>query len=344
MKCIVLAGGGGLRLWPLSTRQKPKQFLKITSDKSMIQETIIRNKNFFDKCVVITNEEYCDLTEKNLSEIEGLDYQILLETMGRNTAPAIAIAALLSNPDDVLFVVPADAKIEPSVEYTNAVLKAKELAEQDAIVTFGVAPTYAHTGYGYIKYKDNEVIEFKEKPDEKTALKYLECGDYLWNCGMFMFKSKVLLSELSKYRNDIYSACVDLVNNLKDDKIQVLKKEYLEKIPSESIDYAVMEKSDKIKVVPSMFKWSDIGGLESLCETVVSDEIVSNKIVGENVIVNGCQGTDVANFAKDKLIVINDVEDIVVACTDNAIYISKKGKSQEIKNIIEKNKGFSNFF
>lgn len=344
MKCIVLAGGGGLRLWPLSRRQCPKQFLKIGSSFTMLEETIFRNQKYVDDFTLVTNEEYCLTIEKILDKHSDISFNMLLETIGRNTAPAIALAALTSKPDDILFVVPADAKIEAGDKYSSAVAEAKKLAEDNSIVTFGVKPTSANVGYGYIKYQNNNVIEFKEKPRAEIAEQYFKSGEYLWNCGMFMFKSKVFLDELKKFRNDIYSGCMDLAEKLDEKRFKLLPKDDLLKIPAESVDYAVMEKSDKVKVVPCDFAWNDIGGLESLCETVATADSDGNRTLGSSVILNNCNNVNVINEQKDKIIVVNGLEDIIITNTNDAIYITKQGHSQDIKSIIEKNKDYNNFY
>ena len=239
-----------------------------------------------------------------------------------------------SQADEILLVVPADARIDNMEEYCKAIREAISLAEKGYIVTFGIRPTSAHTGYGYIKHNKNEVLEFKEKPNLSLAQKYLKDGNYIWNSGMFMFKAKTLLNELEIYRKDIYCSCKELVDELDNDKITILPKHFMDRIPAESIDYAVMEKSKKIKVVPSSFTWTDIGGLESLCETLPSDD--RNNKYNKNTIINNSDNISVYNDT-EKVLVINGVENMVVSVTDDAIYISKSGKSQDIKEIMVEN-------
>lgn len=334
MKCLVLAGGGGLRLWPLSRKGYPKQFLKLGGERTMFLETIFRNKLLCDEFIVITNDRYRFIVENEIDSLEINNYQILLESIGRNTAPAITIAAMLCDPEDILFVVPADAKINDEIKYNEALEKAKKLAYEDSIVTFGIKPTFAYTGYGYIRYNGNNVLSFREKPSQNAADSYFNSGDYLWNSGMFMFKSKVFLSEMKTYREDIYDSCKNLVDKIKRDKVITLDKEDMTSIPSESVDYAVMEKSKKVKVVPSEFYWNDIGGLEALCDVQSKDEN-NNSLSGEHIIVSNCKNVSVINDTIDKIVVANEVSDIIITNTNNAIYVTAKGSSQKIKEIID---------
>lgn len=337
MKCIVLAGGGGLRLWPLSRKGYPKQFLKLGGERTMFAESVYRNKIFCDDFILITNDSYRFIVENEINKL-GLDkYEILLESVGRNTAPAIAIAAMLSDPDEILFVVPADAQIIGGKEYKRAVEMAEELAQEGNIVTFGIQPTFAHTGYGYIKYNGNDVLSFKEKPDQNTANEYFSSEDYLWNSGMFMFKSRVFLEELKKYGNTIFCSCQSLAAKIERNKIITIPKEYMLCIPSESVDYAVMEKSDKIKVVKSNFYWNDVGSFEAIFESVNNgkmQKVVSN----ENIIINNCTNVNIFNDATDKLVIANDLSDTIIINTNDAVYVTKYGSSSKIKNIIEQNK------
>lgn len=332
---VVLAGGGGLRLWPLSRTGLPKQFLKLTSDNTMFFETISRNKQFCDEFIVTTNLEYKFLCENDLGNLD-IKYKLILESIGRNTAPAIAINAMLVPADEILYIMPADAKIINDDRYTCATLEAKRLAGEGSIVTFGIKPTCPHTGYGYIQHKHNSVLSFKEKPDEKTAISYINQGDFLWNSGMFMFKAGVFLSELEKYNKEIYDTCKNLVQAIKMDKLDIhLEKEYMEKIPAISVDYAVMEHSSLLKVVESDFVWDDIGGLEAVAHLNKNPK---------NTIFNNTNNVSVINDTAERLIIVNNVEDLIITDTNDAIYISKKGYSSDIKEIISNNKAQYNSF
>lgn len=336
MKCVVLAGGAGLRLWPLSRNQYPKQFLKLEGENSLFVNTINRNKSILNDFMIITNDSYRFIAEKEISKIKDINYEFVYETIGKNTAPAIAISAMLSDPEEIIFVVASDAYIQDVDKYKEAVREAERLAYEGSIVTFGINPSFANTEYGYIKFNGNSVIEFKEKPDSITAKKYYDSGEYLWNSGMFMFKSRVLLEELKKYRKDIFDACNRIYEIIKDKKNPTLPKDFMENVPSESIDYAVMEKSSLVKVVPAYFKWNDVGSLEAVSD-IIEKYDGSNTFKGSNLIVNNCENTSIINETKNKLVVVNGLKDIVIANTNNAVYISKKGVSPQIKNIINDN-------
>jgi mannose-1-phosphate guanylyltransferase len=344
MKCVILAGGGGLRLWPLSRKKYPKQFLKITGENTMFEETVLRNKAFCDSYMVLTNDEFRFIVESQMEKVGIESSDILLETIGRNTAPAITLACMKSDKDDILFVVPADAKIEEGDLYADAVNQAKQFADKGNIVTFGIKPSSPHTGYGYINYKGNDVLAFKEKPNLFMAKQYFEGGGYLWNSGMFMFKAGVFLEEIKKFRNDIYTECKNLVNSLPESNVVVLEKSELEKIPSESVDYAVMEKSSRMKVIPSYFRWNDIGGLEALCDELGKDNNHNSKSEDKSIL-NDCENVKIINDTSDQLVIANCIKNAIVVNTNDAIYISEYGKSANIKEIIEQNKQkFGEFF
>lgn len=344
MKCILLAGGSGLRLWPLSRKQFPKQFLLVDEQYTMLQQAVLRNAPFCDSFLVVTGSNYRDIVEKQLREVCQKPFQILLETVGRNTAPAMALAALCCDPQELLLVVPADASILPGEDYTKAVRKAVALAAEGYIVTFGLKPTQPHTGYGYIRFHGNDVLEFKEKPDAATAQAYLDSKEYLWNSGMFLFQSQVFLSELQLLRPDILGACQALMEGIsKKETCSTLPREKMLSIPAESVDYAVMERSRRIKVVPAYFPWSDIGNLEAFCELAPMTQ-EQNRSIGTNVILRNCKRVSVVNQAKEQLIVVNGLENVVIANTPDAIYISTYGEAADIKEIMaegtEENKRF----
>ena len=289
---IILCGGSGTRLWPLSRKLMPKQFLKLFSDKSLFQLTIERNKKVTTSQIVVSNEEQYFIALDQVEEIEE-SAKFLLESVAKNTAPAIARACMELDSEDIVLVTPSDHLIKNEKEYEKVVNKAKELAKQNYLVTFGIKPTKANTGYGYIECvvsskqqveNSLDVKKFHEKPDLETAKKYLEINttnyslpttNYYWNSGMFCFKAGVFLDELKEHSPEIYESVKEAYKNRKIDNNQTrIPFEYMEKIVEDSIDYAVMEKSKKVKVIPSDIDWNDVGSFDSLV-----DEIESNKAI-----------------------------------------------------------------
>lgn len=314
---ILLCGGSGTRLWPLSRNLLPKQFLKLFNDQSLFMLTCKRNKQFCKKSMIISNEEQYFLA---LDQLESLGYEeeFLLESVAKNTAAAIALACLCLDKEQIVLVTPSDHLIKDEKEYEKALKIAKSYAQKNALVTFGIKPTHANTGYGYIEANGEDVKKFHEKPDLKTASEYVKEQNYFWNSGMFCFKAGVFLSELEKYDNEIYITCKDALQNSKKTNPLRIKKEYMQKIPAQSIDYAVMEKSKIVKVVPCDIKWNDVGSFDALCEELPNDE-QNNLIISEN-----------------KTIELIDIENTIVVDTNDALLICKKGSSQKIKQVYEK--------
>jgi mannose-1-phosphate guanylyltransferase len=315
---VILAGGTGTRLWPLSKKKEPKQFLPIIEGKSLFQKTIERNSKIVDRYLVIGNESHSNLINNQLRDFKNnLTIENLSESIGRNTAAAIAFAALNENKNTILFITPSDHLIEDQAEYMDCIRKAKSLAEQNKLVTFGVNPTSPDTGFGYIKYSGEKILEFKEKPDLQTALSYLKSDQYLWNSGMFMFKAGVYLEELKKHSRDIYDASVSTFEHIEND---ILPISYSKQIPDISIDYAVMEKTTNSCVVKSNFNWTDLGSFDSLVD------YYENKN---------------EDYAKDKLKKINTSKDIFWLGEEEIIYVEKadkililpRGKSQDVKKL-----------
>lgn len=338
MKCVVLAGGSGSRLWPLSRNKYPKQFMELNKEHSLFQETILRNQEFCDEFIILTNDSYDFIVEKQIADMDSIAYRAMYEQVGRNTAPAIAMAALLCDEDEIIFVVSSDHLIHGK-EYAEAIHSAEKLAMDGNIVVFGLEPKSPHTGYGYIEHEAENVISFKEKPNLELAQMYLQKGNYLWNSGIFMFKAGTFLNELNQYRPDIYAACVEASKNINMELQHiVLTSEIMNRIPSESIDYAVLEHSNKVKVVESSFEWTDIGNLE-----VISNYMPDEQVKG--VIQQDCMNTTVLNKCENKIIIANKLSDVIIINTEDAIYISKKGTSDNIKNIINNyQEDYASFF
>lgn len=331
MQVIILCGGSGTRLWPISRTLFPKQFCQLFGEESLFQKTIQRNEKIADTfSIVINQEQYfmgLDQFDQTKSHHKA---QFILEPIGRNTAPAIAIAALAANPEEILLVVPSDHLIEDQTAYEQALHKAMEHAQQDKLVTFGIKPGYAETGYGYIEADNYDVKSFKEKPDTITAEKYLKAGNYFWNSGMFCFKAKVFLDELKKYAPDIYEHSKVTFEHAHKDNIIRLNLEDMKSIRSESIDYAVMEKSQLVKVIPSDIGWSDLGSFDSLYDALPKDE--NGNTHSDNVIHIGSKNNLI--IGGKRLISTIDVEDLMIVDTPDAIVIAKKGSTQKVKDLV----------
>lgn len=331
MKVVILCGGSGTRLWPVSRTLYPKQFVKLFDNESLFQKTLKRNTSFADSFSVVINQEQYFMGLDQLDDLKlNSKKQFILEPIGRNTAPAIAMAAFASNPDEILLVVPSDHLIEKQAAYEEAVKKAAELAGQDKLITFGIKPSYAETGYGYIEANGFEVKSFKEKPDSTTAEKYLKAGNYFWNSGMFCFKAKVFLEELKKYTPDVYEESLKTFQNARTDAAIRLQMEDMKSIRSESIDYAVMEKSSRVNVIPADIGWSDLGSFDSLYEALPKDK--NGNTISENTIHIGSKNNLV--IAHNRLISTIDVEDLMIVDTTDAIVIAKKGSTQKVKDLV----------
>lgn len=332
MQVVILCGGSGTRLWPISRTLYPKQFVKLFKDESLFQKTVSRNAKLADSFSVVINQEQFFMGLDQLEDLKlNTKNTFILEPIGRNTAPAIAMAALACNPDEILLIVPSDHLIEKQSDYEAAVKKAMELAQNDRLVTFGIKPGYAETGYGYIEANGIEVKSFKEKPDAKTAEGYVKAGNYFWNSGMFCFKAKTFLEELKAYAPDVYEHSVKTFNQARrDDKAIRLQMEDMKSIRSESIDYAVMEKSKKVNVVPADIGWSDLGSFDSLYDTLPKDK--DGNTLSKNTIHIGSKNNLI--ISDDRLISTIDVEDLMIVDTRDAIVISKKGSTQKVKELV----------
>lgn len=323
MKVVILCGGSGTRLWPLSRTNYPKQFVKLFNNKSLFEKTIERNKFIAATFSIIVNEKQkSPCFEQSSSE----ETEYLLEPIGRNTAPAIALSALNSDPDDILLILPSDHLIENQTNYERCVQSAIEFAKNDFLVTFGIQPTYAETGFGYIESNGNDVVSFKEKPNLETAKEYINSGNYLWNSGMFCFKAKTFLEELEKYSNDIFTSSVYAnKKSSSNNKIRTFDLDDIKKIPADSIDYAVMEKSSKVKVIPSDLGWSDLGSFDSLANFISNDE-------DNQVAINSSNNLIIGN---KRIVTTLDVNDLFIIDTEDALLIGKKGSSQDVKKIVD---------
>ena len=340
---IILSGGSGTRLWPLSRKQYPKQYLPLVGDNTMLQETILRLNgldNLADP-IIVCNADHRFLVAEQCQQINATNPTILLEPIGRNTAPAITAAALHSikdSGDAVLLILSADHVIQDVNAFHKAINIANNKAQDGKLTTFGIVPTDANIGYGYIRSsKTNndgsyEVEEFVEKPDLPTAESYLEQGNYLWNSGMFMFKASILIDELTTHSPDIVKA----VNNSVDDAVRDfdfirLDRQAFGSSPSDSIDYALMEKSNNVVVVPLDAQWNDIGSWSALYD-------IGTKDGNGNVIKGDVMAQDTTNTyinANHHIVVTIGVDNLIVVDTPDATFIATQDKAQEVKNIVE---------
>ena len=336
MTNIILCGGSGTRLWPISRTLMPKQFVKLFDDKSLFQLTVERNAKVCDSQLIVSNTEQFFLAQDQLEENSTFNIQrakFLLEPVGRNTAPAIALACMQLPADEVVLVTPSDHLVKKENEYVNVITEAKKLAEDGSLVTFGITPSFAETGFGYIEADGNNVKAFHEKPDAKTAQKYVDAGNFYWNSGMFCFKAEVFLEELQKHSPDIYEACKDAISNAKqiaENQLRITHEDMME-IPEDSIDYAVMEKSNKVKVVPSDIGWSDVGSFDALYEEMPKDE--NGNTLNDKYISIDSKNNLI--YGKDRHIATVDIEDTIIVDTGDALLISKKGSSQKVKKAVE---------
>lgn len=342
---IILCGGTGSRLWPLSRDLMPKQFLKLDGNDTMLQTTVKRMIGVQSlPPLIICNEEHRFIAAEQMRQINQLDHNIILEPVGRNTAPAIALAAMTAvkkGQDPLLLVLAADHIISDSNEFRQVVTKASEFAAADNLVTFGIVATGPETGYGYIKRGVEKsgaysVQQFVEKPDLETAKGYVSSGEYYWNSGMFIFKASVYLAELKQHRPDIYSACEKAMAEVDPDLdfIRVNKEAFLA-CPDDSIDYAVMEKTTKAVVVPLNAGWSDVGSWSSLWDVTAKDE--NNNVHKGDVL--SVASKDNYVFAETGLVATVGLENIIVVQTKDAVLVAAKDKVQDVKSIVQQLKG-----
>ena len=349
---VIMAGGNGSRLWPSSRELYPKQFLKLDGEQTMLQSTLHRLVGL--DCanpVVICNEEHRFLVAEQLRQVDKLAHNIILEPAGRNTAPAISLAALVASQqeedeqDPLLLVLAADHVIKDEAAFCAAVEAAVPFAEAGKLVTFGIVATGPETGYGYIRRGvgvepdlDEATIafavdEFVEKPDLATATDYLESGEYYWNSGMFLFRASTYLAELKKFRSDIHSACERAVGTINPDLdfVRVNKEAFLA-CPSDSIDYAVMEKTADAVVVPMDAGWSDVGSWSSLWE-ISDDKDAEGNVKHGDVMSYNSQNNYL--FAETSLITTVGVKDLVVIQSKDALLVADKNQVQDVKKIVE---------
>lgn len=338
---VIMAGGSGTRLWPLSRKLYPKQYLSLAGRLSMLQETVRRLDGL--ECsppLIVCNEEHRFLAAEQMLQLGLEDISIILEPEGRNTAPAIALAAMRAmqdKQDPVLLVLAADHHVRDPGAFQQSVLKGRALAEQDRLVTFGIVPQGPETGYGYIQKgqaigeEGFAIARFVEKPDAVKALSYIQSGDYFWNSGMFMFRAGLYLKQLERFQPDMFRACRAAMDNIAFDLhfVRVDKKAFLS-CPADSIDYAVMEKTELGVIVPMDAGWCDVGSWSALWDISSRDEH-GNALKGDTM------ALDTRNsfvHAESRLVATLGVEDLVVVETRDAVLVARKDKAQQIKSVV----------
>ena len=338
---VIMAGGGGTRFWPLSRQSTPKQLLNLSGKDLMVNEAIDRLSKTADKndIFIVTNKtQVAKMLEATNGRIQK--NHILSEPSARNTAACIGYAALeiiKKYGDGIMVITPSDAYIKNESEFTRILgIAVKAAEEKDALVTVGITPTFAATGYGYIKFQKTgesvlKVLEFKEKPDEATAKKYVESGEYAWNSGMFIWKASTILKNFERFLPDIYADLQkigDAMNTA--NELKVIDEVY-PKITSISIDYGIMEKADNVYVVPGEFGWNDVGSFDMLGVLHDADENGNIKIGDQiNVDTKNC-----ITYSSGRLVATIGLENVVVIETGDAILVCDKNKVQDVKKVVE---------
>jgi mannose-1-phosphate guanylyltransferase/mannose-6-phosphate isomerase len=350
---VILAGGSGTRLWPLSRDLNPKQLLKLNGDRTMLQQTVQRVIGFegMQAPLVICNEKQKHLVAQQLRDIRIRNSGIFLEPMGRNTAPAVAVAALKAlsmSLESMILVLPADHLIQDEEKFHQALAVAAEFASDGNLVTFGIVPDRPETGYGYIRKgrgvpfapefgigDDISVFaidRFVEKPDFETARSYVNSGEYCWNSGMFMFRSASVLEEMKNHVPEIVTACQEAYNHGKtDQEFFSLDKDAFSKCPSDSIDYAVMEKTELGVMIPLDAGWDDLGSWEAMWN--VSEKDLSGNVFYGDVI--GFDVNDCYIHAQDRLVTAYGINDLVVVESADALLVTSLSKTQGVKKIVD---------
>lgn len=345
MQAIILAGGKGSRLWPVSSENTPKPFIKINSNLSLLQQTYLRAKNLEEISGIITvsnrkfitkiNSEYSNVADIQDSFIKN---SFISEPLTRNTAPAITAAAIQVNklygPEEIVLVLPSDHIIDDKTEFKKSVEKAKQLAELNKIVTLGIVPDHPNTNYGYIRQKNEKILEFIEKPNIDLAKNFVDRGEYLWNSGILCFKAGIFLKEMEKNAPSVLQDMKNCVNssklsNSEDYSELKLNLDSFSSIKANSIDYELMEKSKNLMVVPSNFVWKDVGSWETLSACYAADND-GNKING-SAILKDTKNCYVEN--KEKNIAIIGVQNLTIINSDNGLLIANKNRSSEVKNL-----------
>jgi mannose-1-phosphate guanylyltransferase len=358
MYIVILAGGSGTRFWPLSRGKNPKQLMSILGGKSMLQRTVERVLPLSPKRVlVVTNSMQAAETTRQLQPyMAGLPIEIVEEPVGRNTAPAIGLAAAIikhNDPDGLMVVLPADHYITDEEEFRRTVQSGMSTAMNGSLLTMGIVPNRPETGYGYIEVNVEEsgtnmypVKKFVEKPNMVKALEFLEAGCFYWNSGMFMWRADVILDRMKEYMAPLASALESMTFSGKNWGLSDLKPQICavyREISGESIDYGIMEKADNVVMLPCSFGWSDVGSWDALPE-VAGNDGAGNVVINAGEFVNFDSGGCIV-YGGEKLVALLGVDDLVVVNTADALMLCRKGRTQEIRKIVEelKNRGLTEF-
>lgn len=339
---VILSGGSGTRLWPVSKPEKPKQLLSLTADETMLQLTAMRTQGFtaasVDKPILVSNAAHADIIDEQLRQSGIEDYRVILEPIARNTAPAIGLAALESQPEAALLVMPSDHVIADLPTFHQAIERALPLIAEGWLVTFGITPDGPETGYGYIQMgktcgtQVNEVLRFVEKPDATNAERMLAEGNHAWNAGIFLFRADTYLAALGRHRPDMLAAVQSSMGAAKRDGAHIYPDaKAFHACPSDSIDYAVMEQETKVACVPVSMGWSDVGSWDSL--HAVSARCAEENAVRGNALLLGARNCLV--HSDGPRVTLVDVEDLIVVVSQGDILILKRGESQKVRKVTE---------
>lgn len=338
---VILSGGSGTRLWPLSTEDRPKQLLALTGDKTMLQLTVRRTfgRPGFEAPLIVANARHEAEIRSQLSGIGVERFELVLEPSARNTAAAIGLAALRAAPGELLLVMPSDHVIKDEEAFRAAVTAAADAAREGWLLTFGIRPSGPETGYGYIRRGAalapavHEVARFVEKPDLATAEHYVASGDYAWNGGIFLFRSSDYLSALGTHAPDVLAACEAAVADGRHEGAAFLPDaQAFARSPSISIDYAVMEKHDRVAVASVDMGWSDIGSWDSLYDYLSEG---ADRAAGDpNILQIGCKGTLVRTDGP--VVGTLGLDDVIVIATGDAVLVMRRGESQNVRQLIER--------
>ena len=351
---LILCGGIGSRLWPLSRPELPKQFASILPGKTLFERTVERNRPVTSQIMIAANRHQASMA---FAQMEGLgihEHFGLIEPVGRNTAPAMALSAMLVNPDDIIVAVSSDHIINKTDAYHQAILKAVDIAREGRIVTLGIRPEYPETGYGYIETAvpgksdadPYRVESFREKPDAQTAAHYLKAGNYYWNSGMFCFRAEIFLEELKTHADDVYQACLRAFNETGGAEAREKQLPWapdlrlMESIPAISVDYAVMERSTNVAVLPCDIGWSDLGSLDALYDYYRRSAETTRHPVDHNISVAGKDPVYIDAqrnmvISGQRQVALIDVDDLIVVETPDALLVTRRGSGQKVKQVIE---------